>query len=216
MAMASSDSPSGGDGDRDVFGSLPTTRPQRRSARRGQVGAKARPAAPGPGESGAEATAAAGAPTEPPAARAGAAAPATPAARAGAAAPATPAARTAPAARTKPAARAGGAGRSKPAARTKPAARAGAARAGGAGQAKPAAHSKPGARTKPATTAAPPRPAMSKIPPAGYATPRGDDDVPHGAELVTTAVQAVGELAHIGLAAGGRALKSALGRLPRP
>jgi hypothetical protein len=29
-------------------------------------------------------------------------------------------------------------------------------------------------------------------------------------------VQAAGELAHIGLAAGGRALKSALERLPRP
>ena len=57
----------------------------------------------------------------------------------------------------------------------------------------------------------------SQIPPAGYATPHADDDgVPRGAELVTTAVQAAGELAQIGLAAGGRALKSALGRLPRP
>jgi hypothetical protein len=54
------------------------------------------------------------------------------------------------------------------------------------------------------------------IPPAGYATPRADDDDPSGADLVTTAVQAAGELAHIGLAAGGRALKSALQRLPRP
>jgi hypothetical protein len=40
--------------------------------------------------------------------------------------------------------------------------------------------------------------------------------VPHGADLLTTAVQAAGELAQIGLAAGGRALKSALERLPRP
>jgi hypothetical protein len=43
-----------------------------------------------------------------------------------------------------------------------------------------------------------------------------DDDVPRGADLVGTAVQAAGELAHIGLAAGGRALKSAFQRLPRP
>jgi hypothetical protein len=40
--------------------------------------------------------------------------------------------------------------------------------------------------------------------------------VPRGADLVTTAVQAAGELAQIGIAAGGRALKSAFERLPRP
>jgi hypothetical protein len=54
------------------------------------------------------------------------------------------------------------------------------------------------------------------VPPAGYATPQADDDGPRGADLVTTAVQAAGELAQIGIAAGGRALKSALDRLPRP
>jgi hypothetical protein len=60
-------------------------------------------------------------------------------------------------------------------------------------------------------------PAGAPIPPAGYATPRPrNDGVPRGADLITTGVQAAGELAHIGLAAGGRALKSALGRLPRP
>jgi len=47
-------------------------------------------------------------------------------------------------------------------------------------------------------------------PPESTTTP------PSGTELVTTAIQAAGELAQIGLAAGGRALKSALGRLPRP
>ena len=41
LAMASSDPTSGGDGDRDVFGSLPNTRPQRRSAKRDRAGAKA-------------------------------------------------------------------------------------------------------------------------------------------------------------------------------
>jgi hypothetical protein len=150
MAMASSDSSSGGNGDRDVFGSLPNTRPQRRSARRDRAGAKAKPATPDQAGAGA-----------------------------------------------------GAAAKPRPAAKAKPAA-----------QAKP----RPAARANPAAKAAPPRATASKIPPAGYATPRADDDdgVPRGAELVTTAVQAAGELAQIGLAAGGRALKSALGRLPRP
>jgi hypothetical protein len=164
MAMASSDSSSGGDGDRDVFGSLPNTRPGRRSARRDRAGAKAKPAASGPAKAGA-------------------------------------AAKGKSAARAKPAARSGAA-QAKPAARAKPAAKAASPRA---------------TASQSAAEAASPRAGTSKIPPAGYATPRGDDDgVPHGAELVTTAVQAAGELAQIGLAAGGRALKSALGRLPRP
>jgi hypothetical protein len=140
--MASSDSPSGGDGDRDVFGSLPNSRPQRRSAKRDRPGTKAKPAAP--------------ARTKAPAAKA----------------------------KRKPAAAT---------AKAKPKPRA-------------AAKAKPGA-----AAGAPP------IPPAGYATPRPDDDgVPRGADLVTTAVQAAGELAQIGIAAGGRALKSAFERLPRP
>lgn len=149
MAMASSDSSSGGSGDRDVFGSLPNARPQRRSARRDRSTAKAKPAAAGP--------------ADPAATRA-----------------------AEPAAKPKPAARAKAATSAKP---------------------------KPAARAK--TT--PPRATAAQIPPAGYATPRTDDDgVPRGADLVTTAVQAAGELAQIGLAAGGRALKSALERLPRP
>jgi hypothetical protein len=140
--MASSDSPSGGDGARDVFGSLPNARPQRRSAKRDRPGAKAKPAAP------------ASAKAKAPAAKA----------------------------------------RSKPAA------------------AKAKAKAKPRAAAKAGATAG-----ASQIPPAGYATPRPDDDgVPRGADLVTTAVQAAGELAQIGIAAGGRALKSAFERLPRP
>jgi hypothetical protein len=59
-------------------------------------------------------------------------------------------------------------------------------------------------------------PKTQAIPPAGYATPDTDDDGPKGADLVTTVVQAAGELAQIGISAGGRALKSALERLPRP
>jgi hypothetical protein len=90
--------------------------------------------------------------------------------------------------------------------------------------AKPKSAKPTAAKPKPRTTAkarpaAKPRAGAraSQIPPAGYATPRPDDDgVPRGAELVTTAVKAAGELAQIGLSAGGRAVKSALGRLPRP
>ena len=147
MAMASSDSSSGGNGDRDVFGSLPNTRPQRPSARRERSGAKATPAASAPAK-----------------------------------APAKPRA----AAKAKP----------KPRAATK--------------------RAQPAAGAKPAADAAPPRAGAGQIPPAGYATPRADDGVPRGAHLVITAVQAAGELAQIGLAAGGRALKSAFERLPRP
>jgi hypothetical protein len=147
LAMASSDSSSGGNGDRDVFGSLPNTRPQRRSAKRDRAGATAK-AAP----------------------------------------PAVPKARTTAA---KP--------KSAKATAAKP---------------KPRATAKARSAAKPRASAGAP---ASNIPPAGYATPRPDGDgVPHGADLVTTAVQAAGELAHIGLSAGGRALKSALGRLPRP
>jgi hypothetical protein len=152
LAMASSDPTSGGDGDRDVFGSLPNTRPQRRSAKRDRGGAKAKSAA----------------------------------------------AAQAQTAAAKPKAKAGAA-KAKPAAAT--------------ARARPKASAS--AKSTPAADAGP-APAATKIPPAGYATPRGDDGVPRGADLVITAVQAAGELAHIGLAAGGRALKSALERLPRP
>jgi hypothetical protein len=39
---------------------------------------------------------------------------------------------------------------------------------------------------------------------------------PKGTELVTTTIQAVGELAQIGFTVGGRALKRAVDRLPKP
>ena len=174
MAMASSDSSSGGNGDRDVFGSLPNTRPQRRSARRDRAGAKAKPtASAGDGEGRSPPLGKADGAGE---ARRAAAAKPTPLLR-----PSPPLARSPPASSPPGEARRSGEARGR----------------GSSGRAAPTRR--------------------SKIPPAGYATPRDDDDgVPHGAELVTTAVQAAGELAQIGLAAGGRALKSALGRLPRP
>jgi hypothetical protein len=78
-------------------------------------------------------------------------------------------------------------------------------------QARAAASTKPSAARGKARA----KPEPPPVPPAGYATPT-DDDAPHGADLVGTAVQAAGELAHIGIAFGGRALKSAIQRLPRP
>jgi hypothetical protein len=39
---------------------------------------------------------------------------------------------------------------------------------------------------------------------------------PSGTELVTTAIQAAGELAQIGLAVGGQVLKRAVDKLPKP
>jgi hypothetical protein len=74
---------------------------------------------------------------------------------------------------------------------------------------KPKQPAKPRQKPEPAAKATP------AIPAAGYATPRGDDG-PGGADLIGTTVQAIGEIALIGIAAGGRALKSAIQRLPRP
>jgi hypothetical protein len=82
-------------------------------------------------------------------------------------------------------------------------------------KAEPAA-AKPKARAKPKPRAKPAPQAAAEVPAAGYATPRSDDDLPTGADLIATAVQAAGELAQIGFSAGGRALKSAIQRLPRP
>jgi hypothetical protein len=68
---------------------------------------------------------------------------------------------------------------------------------------------------KPAGTGASGR--AAPMPAAGFAPPRDPDarPAPSGVELVGTAIQAAGELAQIGLAVGGQALKSALGRLGR-
>lgn len=95
-------------------------------------------------------------------------------------------------------------------------------KAANATKAKPAA--KPRAKARPAA----PTPIASKrkrsqtrprrMPPAGFTPPRDtrDQAPPSGAELVGTAIQAAAELAQIGLAVGGHALRSALGRLPKP
>ena len=89
------------------------------------------------------------------------------------------------------------------------------------------ARPKPAAKRKPAVTeprAAGPRAvragapsladttpgARPKTPPESKSTP------PSGTELVTTAIQAAGELAQIGLAVGGRVLKRTVEKLPKP
>jgi hypothetical protein len=46
--------------------------------------------------------------------------------------------------------------------------------------------------------------------------PESTTSPPSGTELVTTAIQAAGELAQIGLAVGGQVLRRAVDKLPKP
>jgi hypothetical protein len=46
--------------------------------------------------------------------------------------------------------------------------------------------------------------------------PESKHSPPSGTELVTTAIQAAGELAQIGIAVGGQVLRRAVDRLPKP
>ena len=95
-----------------------------------------------------------------------------------------------------------------------------AAKASGAATQKAAAATK----AKAAKSSAPkkpkvrPAPTPPSAPPAGWQVPSDEDGRRDGgpAEAVTTAVQAAGELAQIGLTVGGQLLKRAAGRLPRP
>lgn len=86
---------------------------------------------------------------------------------------------------------------------------------------KPAAKKAPAARKPAPKPRKAPKPrvhaAPRRIPPAGFEPPRDAEDrpAPSGVELVGTAIQAAGELAQIGLAVGGQALRSALGRISR-
>jgi hypothetical protein len=191
LAMPPSDPESSGT-DRDVLTSLPRTRPSRRSAKRD------RPARAGttPPE---DATAAAATDTPARARRKAAAQPKPAAAQPAAAAEATAPSRRTTAARTATGTRA------KTAAKP----RAAAARSRSATSARPkAAAGAPGAGAAPETA----------VPPAGYATPappsrrRGPDPF----ALVTTTVQAAGEIAQIGATLWGQAMRSAINRLPRP
>jgi hypothetical protein len=53
-------------------------------------------------------------------------------------------------------------------------------------------------------------------PPAGWQTPGQDAGDDGGTNPVSTAVQAAGELAQLGVTIGGQLLKRAAGRIPRP
>ncbi len=91
---------------------------------------------------------------------------------------------------------------------------------------KPRAAAKP--KPKPAPAPRPahgPRPVRAGAPSLAESTerartaeppPESTTTPPSGTELVTTAIQAAGELAQIGLAVGGQVLKRAVGKLPRP
>ena len=79
----------------------------------------------------------------------------------------------------------------------------------------------PKAAAKPKTAATPkakhvPQPPRTGAPPAGWQTPGEGDRRRDGGpvEIVTTAVQAAGELAQLGLAVGGQMLRRAANRLP--
>jgi hypothetical protein len=179
--------------DRDVLTSLPRSRPTRRSAKRGGApAADAQDPAGGRGP---------GPAPKPKAATAKAAPKAAAAPKPKAKAPAKTTAATKAAG--KPAARAATPRRKAPA--KSPAAKAaGAAPTPGATGGRRPVSARAGA-TKPSP------------PPAGWAAPKAQPEGrPGGGELIGTAVQAVGELAQIGLTLGGQALKQALSRIPRP
>jgi hypothetical protein len=88
---------------------------------------------------------------------------------------------------------------------------------------------RPSAAKSSAAKTSPPKEADAKAaklrkpapaPPAGWQVPGEDgrrkSGPPRGTEIVTPAVQAAGELAQIGATLGGRLLKRAAGRIPRP
>ena len=91
---------------------------------------------------------------------------------------------------------------------------------------KPRAVAKPKPRRAPAPRAAHgPRPVRAGAPSLAESTERArtaeparesTKPPPSGTELVTTAIQAAGELAQIGLAVGGSVLKRAVDKLPKP
>jgi hypothetical protein len=84
--------------------------------------------------------------------------------------------------------------------------------------AKPKAAKKKAAKPKVRTNAGT-QPKPPAAPPKGWQTPDENGrkgGPPGGAEIVTTAVQAAGEIAQLGLTVGGQILKRAAGRIPRP
>ena len=73
------------------------------------------------------------------------------------------------------------------------------------------------ARPTPATRPAPKRLRQPAQPAGAPPSPRSRGSVPNtGADVLGTAVHAAAELAEIGLSVSARALRNAVGRLPRP
>jgi hypothetical protein len=211
LAMPPRD-PESSSADRDVLTSLPRTRPTRRSAKRDRPADAGARTTPGTGP----ATTGAGAGTTPPEDAAAAAATDTPA-RARRRAAAKPKAAAAPAQR---AARTSGG--SKPAATRAQRSTSAGAKASAASRAASAGGTRRRTTASARSTAASPpgtdAPRETTVPPAGYATEpagsarRGPDPF----ALVTTTVQAAGEIAQIGATLWGQAVRSAINRLPRP
>ena len=104
-----------------------------------------------------------------------------------------------------------------------------------AAKAKPRTASKPKPKPVPGAAARPasepvkphrPRPVRAGAPALAESTKRARSEPteprkrgatpPTGTELVTTAIQAAGELAQIGLTVGGQVLRRAVNRLPKP
>jgi hypothetical protein len=91
-----------------------------------------------------------------------------------------------------------------------------------------AAAPEPKVKAKPRTASPPshkPRPVRAGAPSLAESTqrartaeppPESKTSPPSGTELVTTAIQAAGELAQIGIAVGGQVLRRAVDRLPKP
>jgi hypothetical protein len=112
-------------------------------------------------------------------------------------------------------------GKAKTAARPKP-------RAAASATPKPKAAAKARAVTPAREPAKPhrPRPVRAGAPALAESTDRARSEPsaarqrgaspPTGTELVTTAIQAAGELAQIGLTVGGQVLRRAVGKLPKP
>ena len=121
-------------------------------------------------------------------------------------------------AKPKPAAKPKAAAKPKPATKPKAAAK---PRAVPAPKPAPKAAATPKPAPKTATRPQPVRagaPSLAESTQRARATeaPERGSKPPSGTELVTTAIQAAGELAQIGFAVGGQVLRRAVGKLPKP
>jgi hypothetical protein len=101
----------------------------------------------------------------------------------------------------------------------------GAARSGGARSATGKVKARPKPKAVPITTATAKKPRPVRSGASGLTEPAQKSATkrapasrkpPSGTELVTTVVQAAGELAQVGLSIGGQVLKRAVERLPKP